>query len=112
MIILPPFVLFYNLAVDTKLLWIIAIAALATLGFVAVGTILSLISANTRMREVMLPLLQIPMMVPAVIAAVESTTMILSGEREGISAWLSLLGGFSIVYLVASYLMFEYAVEE
>ncbi|MBI4471344.1 MAG: heme exporter protein CcmB [Acidobacteria bacterium] len=112
LMILPPFVLFYNLAIDTKLLWIIAIAALGTLGFVAVGTILSLISANTRMREVMLPLLQIPMMVPVVIAAVESTTMILADEREGISTWLSMLGGFSIVYLLASYLMFEYAVEE
>jgi len=112
LMILPPFVLFYNLAIDTKLLWIIAIAALGTLGFVAVGTILSLISANTRMREVMLPLLQIPMMVPVVIAAVESTTMIFADEREGISTWLSMLGGFSIVYLLASYLMFEYAVEE
>lgn len=112
LVILLPFVLLYNLSFDTRILWIVAITALATLGFVAVGTILSTISANTRMREVMLPVLQIPLIIPVIVSAVEATMMILTNEREGISFWFSLLGGFSIVYLVTSYLIFEYAVEE
>ena len=50
--------------------------------------------------------------VPVVIASVESTSMVMSGQTDGVSAWLYLLGGFSIVYLTASYLVFEYVVEE
>jgi len=112
LVILVPFVLFYNQNFDSKILWIMGVTAVATLGIAAIGTILSTISANTRMREVMLPVLQIPLIVPVIICAVEATMLILSGEREGISFWFSLLGGFSIVYLTTSYLIFEYAVEE
>lgn len=111
-VILPLFVVFNNLHFDLQFLYIAGVTILGTFGFTAIGTILSMISANTRMKEVMLPVLQIPLTFPVVIAAVESTSLILSGTYEGISAWLSLLGGFSIVYLIASYLLFEYVVEE
>jgi hypothetical protein len=47
-----------------------------------------------------------------VIASVEATSMVLSGETKGISSWLYLLAGFSIVYLIVSYLVFEFVVEE
>ena len=112
LIILPIFVLFYNLRFNLQILEIAAISALGTFAFAAVGTILSTISANTRMKEVMLPILQIPLTVPVIVASVSATGAVLSGETEGISAWLYLLGGFSIVYLTASYLVFEFVVEE
>lgn len=112
MVVLPAFVVLYNLRFNAQVLWIAAIAVLGTLGFASIGTILSTISANTRMKEVMLPVLQIPLTFPVVIAAVESTSMVLSGNRTGISVWLYLLAGFTIVYLTASYLVFEYVVEE
>lgn len=111
-VILPLFVLFYNLRFNLQFVEIAAIAALGTLGFASIGTILSTISANTRMKEVMLPVLQIPLTVPVIIGAVEATSMILSGETDGISAWIYLMAGFSIIYLVLSYLIFEYVVEE
>ena len=85
---------------------------MGTLGIAAVGTILSTISANTRMKEVMLPILQIPLTVPVVIAAVEATSQILNSDKPQISTWLTILAGFSIVYLTVSYLVFEFAVEE
>ena len=112
MIILPVFTVMQHLHFDSKLLWIVGITIVGTLGFVSVGTTLSMISAHTRMKEVILPILQIPMTLPVIIAAVTATNMVLSGETAGISFPLSLLGVFSIVYLTASYLIFEYVVEE
>jgi len=112
MIILPVFVAFNNLQFDMKIVWTIAVTLLGTLGFVSVGTTLSMISSHTRMKEVMLPILQIPMTMPVVISAVSATGMVLRGETAGISFPLSLLGIFSTVYLTASYFLFEYIVEQ
>ena len=111
-IVLPVFVIINNLSFNLRLLGVAGVACLGTLGFAAVGTILSTISANTRMKEVMLPILQIPLTVPVVIASVEATSQILSGSTGEISTWLYILGGFSIVYLTVSYLVFEFVVEE
>ena len=112
LIVLPVFVVFNNLRFNLAFLEIAAIAALGTLAIASVGTILSTIAANTRMKEVMLPVLQIPLTLPVVIAAVEATGMVLSGETQQISSWLYLLAGFSIVYLTLSYLVFDFIVEE
>jgi len=112
LIVLPAFFILNNLSFDRTFFEIAAIAGLGTLGIAAVGTILSTISANTRMKEVMLPILQIPLTVPVVIASVEATGGVMGGDRPEISTWLSILAGFSIVYLTVSYLVFEYTVEE
>ena len=111
-VVLPVFILFNNLRFNLQFLEIAAIACLGTLGVATIGTILSTISANTRMKEVMLPVLQIPLTVPVVIASVEATSMVLTGETKGISTWLYLLAGFSIVYLTASYLVIDFVLEE
>ena len=112
MVILPVFAVMQHVHFDLKLLWIVGITIAGTLGFVSIGTTLSMISAHTRMKEVILPILQIPMTLPVIIAAVTATGMVLSEDTRGISFPLSLLGVFSIVYLTASYLIFEYVVEE
>jgi heme exporter protein B len=112
LVVLPVFFILNNLAFDQRFLGIIGISILGTLGIAAVGTILSTISANTRMKEVMLPILQIPLSVPVIIAAVEATSQILNNKEPEITAWLTILAGFSIVYLTVSYLVFEFAVEE
>ncbi len=64
------------------------------------------------MKEVLLPVLQIPMTFPVVLSAVQATAMVLNDDPRGISFPLSLLGVFSTVYLTASYFIFEYLVEE
>jgi len=112
LVLLPFFVVLNNLDFDTRLFWVIGIMLLGTLGFVAVGTTLSLISAQTRMKEVMLPVLQIPMTFPVILSAVQATSMVMSGDPRGVSYPLSLLGVFSTVYLTVSYFVFEYLVEE
>jgi len=112
LVILPLFVILNNLAFDVSLLWIVGITLLGTLGFVAIGTTLSLISAQTRMKEVLLPVLQIPMTFPVILSAVQATSLVMSDDTGGISFPLSLLGIFSTVYITASYFVFEYIVEE
>jgi heme exporter protein B len=112
LIILPVFAVLQHVHFDWKLLAIAGITIAGTLGFVSIGTTLSMISAHTRMKEVILPVLQIPMTLPVILSAVTATDMVLNGETTGISFPLSLLGVFSIVYLTASYFIFEYVVEE
>jgi heme exporter protein B len=111
-IILPLFVIFNGFNFDMKFAVTAGIACLGTIAIAGVGTILSTISSNTRMKEVMLPVLQIPLTVPVIIAAVESTREVLNEETRQISSWLYILAGFTIVYLTLSYLLFEFAVEE
>jgi heme exporter protein B len=112
LVVLPVFFILNNLNFDRRFFAIAGVSVLGTLGIAAVGTILSTISGNTRMKEVMLPILQIPLTVPVVIAAVEATSQIMNNDTPEISAWLTILAGFSIVYLTVSYLVFEFAVEE
>jgi heme exporter protein B len=112
MIILPLFVIFNGFNFDLKILEVGGIACIGTLAIAGVGTILSTISSNTRMKEVMLPVLQIPLTVPVIIAAVESTRQVMTDEIRQISSWLYILTGFTIVYLTLCYLLFEFAVEE
>jgi heme exporter protein B len=112
LIILPLFVIFNGFNFDLKILKVGGIACIGTLAIAGVGTILSTISSNTRMKEVMLPVLQVPLTVPVIIAAVETTRQVMTDEIRAISSWLYILSGFTIVYLTLCYLLFEFAVEE
>jgi heme exporter protein B len=105
--------LWYNFSFVPVLGHFALVTGLGTLGYVAVGTIFGAVAANTRMREVMLPVLQFPVAVPAFIAAIEGTTGALRGEPLAVYAdWVKLLVGFCIIFLVLSYLLFEYVLEE
>lgn len=103
----------YNFSFVPALRWFVATAFLGTLGYVSVGTIFGAIAANTRMREVMLPVLQFPVAVPIFIGAIEATSGVLRGDAPGEFAnWLKLLAAFSVVFVVLSYLLFEYVLYE
>ena len=90
--------------------------ALGTLGLAAVGTLLSALAAQTRAREVLLPVLLFPITVPALLAAVHSTAAALQGRMAwggaGDAPWLHLLIAFDLIYVVLSWLVFEFALEE
>ena len=110
---LPLFSIFFNLPILKIFPLLSLIIFLGLTGFLAVGTILSAMSVNTRMREVLLPILLFPIVVPVLIAAVQSTSKIFLGlGLEEISGWLKLLLAFDIIYIVVSYLTFEYVIEE
>jgi heme exporter protein B len=78
-----------------------------------VGTIVSAMTVHARAREVMLPILLFPLMLPALIAAVKLTGGVLDGQPwDEIRNWMELLVGFDVIFIVISYLAFEYVIEE
>lgn len=108
--IIPLSSVFFNVP-----LWlpeILLVVVLGTIGFAAVGTVFSAMSVNTRAREVLLPILLLPVIVPVLIAGVRVTGGILDGEPLGdLSNWLQLLIAFDVLYLAASFLTFDVVVE-
>jgi heme exporter protein B len=86
---------------------------LGLLGFAAIGTLFAAIAVRTRAREVMLPLLLLPLAVPIFIAGVKVTAHMLAGKPlADVAPWLNLMVGFDLIFLVVGWLVFEYAVEE
>lgn len=110
---LPLFALFLNIPIFDYLPGLLLVFALGTVGFASIGTLFAAMAVNSRMREVMLPILLFPLASPILIAAVETTGIVFrSGEWDELSSWISLLATFMIVFLVASLLLFEYILEE
>jgi heme exporter protein B len=94
-------------------LQLIPITILATVGFAAVGTLFSALSVNTKARDVMLPLLFLPVASPVIIAAIKSSALALSGEPWGaIGSWLGVMAAFDVIFLAVSPLVFEFVIEE
>jgi len=111
-VVLPAFVVFFDVALVPDRLWALAASfILGSAGFAAAGTLFSAVASNTRMRELMLPLLFLPLAVPALIAAVETTSFAL-GASDSASFWFRLLIVYDVVFVTVSLLVFEYAMEE
>ncbi len=116
--VLPLFVVFFNLSLwelltPTELATFFLVLLLGTVGYAAVGTILAGVAANTTMREVLLPVLLFPVSVPMVIGAAEATRLLFD-ENPDTSPWIwiRVLLVFTVVFLVVSWLTFEYVIEE
>ena len=89
------------------------VAFLGSLGYTAVGTLFAGISANARMREVLLPLLLFPIEVPILLGAMRTTgEAITRGSLAGVRGWVNLMGAFDILFVVAGLLLFEFVLEE
>jgi len=112
-ITVPALVVFYNLSLGGVAAPLIAIAILAAIGLVAVGTLFSAMAVNTRLAELLLPMLALPFFVPIVTAAAQATAKLLSGRPVvEASAWLKLLVAFDIVFVVACTLAYPFTVED
>ena len=112
-IALPLFALFFNVEIVPVLGRLAGVIVLATIGFVALGTLLSAIAVNTRFAELMLPVLMLPFLVPPIIAAVQVTARLLGGRPYSeMSAWIKLLVGYDIVVVVAALLLFEFTLDD
>ena len=113
LLIIPLFALFFQLNVWDVLLPLLLVAVLGTVGFAAIGTLFSALTANVRAREVLFPLLLFPLIVPVIIGTVTATGVVLAGGTLGdASGWLKLLGVFDTIFLATAYLTFEFAVEQ
>jgi len=111
LVVTPIFLALFNLPLFLPGLALII--ALALLGFAAVGTLFSAMAVNTRAREILLPILFLPVVVPVIIAAVQATGPVLAGMPwEEMVIYLQIITAFDIIYLVAATLVFEFVIEE
>ena len=112
-ITVPIAAVLYDLPLLTPLPGLAGVLFLGTLGFVTLGTYYAAMASRVRAREVLLPLLLFPMLIPLLVAAVGATKAVLTSDPMGYGpAWIKMLGAFDIVFLAATFLTFEYVIEE
>jgi len=89
------------------------VALLGTLGFSIIGTFYAALAVHVRARELMLPLLLFPALVPVLLGAVNATTLILTGDPDGVmSSWIRLLVAFDVIFFVVCTWIFPLVLEE
>jgi heme exporter protein B len=107
---LPVFIALFNLPLQPRLLVVIL---LGTIGLAVVGTLFSAMTVQARAREVLLPVLMLPIVIPVLIAAVKLTGGLLDNQPwDEIAHWLRFLLGFDVLFFAISYLAFDYVIEE
>ena len=111
--ILPLFMIFFNIDLLSHLGPLLVVVFLGTLGFCALGTLLSSLSSNLKTREIMLPILLYPLLIPIIIGAVRMTGQILDGtELSDMMKWIGLTASFDIIYIGVSIMTIDHILEE
>ncbi|MCB0211371.1 MAG: heme exporter protein CcmB [Anaerolineae bacterium] len=111
-IILPFFIILFNQPLGTLPL-LAGVVFLGSLAFASVGTLFSAMAVHTRARDVLLPIMLFPVIIPAMLAAVRLTAAILDNiPFDEVSQWLALLVAFDVIFIAASFMLFEFVVEE
>ena len=110
-IILPIFIVFFNLSAE-HLPALVGVVILGIIGFSGVGTLFSAMAVHTRAREVLLPILLFPVVIPVMLASVKLTAAVLDGVPfADVQNWFSLLVGFDLIFLALSFMLFDYVME-
>jgi heme exporter protein B len=110
-IVLPVYSVLYNTNLFQPGLLLVIL--LGSIGYVAVGTLLSSMAVQTRTRDVLLPILLFPVAIPVLIASVKASSGFLQGiEMAEIQPWLSLLITYDVVFTAVAFMVFDYVVEE
>jgi len=108
----PAVLLFYNVEVSWGGAVLIAgVTVLAAIGLVVVGTLFSAMAVNTRLAELLLPVLTLPFLVPVVVAAAQATAIILGGHPANAATWVKLLVCYDIVFAIACTLAYPFTIE-
>ena len=111
--LLPLFMVFFNVDLVSHLLPLLFVIFIGTLGFCSIGTLLSSLSSNLKTREIMLPILLYPLMVPVVIGAVRMTSQVLLGKPlSEMMNWIGLTLCFDIIYIGVSIMTIDHILEE
>ena len=112
--VVPVFALLFTFDLGARWLALVLVVVLVDVGFVAVGTLFASLAAQTRSRELMLPILALPVLVPIFIAGTQLTADLLAGgglEAVATRGWFGILIAFDVVFGVIGALAFEYVVE-
>ncbi len=109
---LPVFVILFSY--DLKnILGLFVIIILGTLGFIFVGTLLSALTVNTRTREILLPVILFPVLIPVILSAVTATGKILAnGNFSDVTGELQILIVYDIIFFIVAQMVFEYTIED
>lgn len=113
LVAIPAVALFYNLPIGETWLALTGVMLLASVGLVCIGTLFAGITANTRMAELLLPVLALPFFVPIVLPAAQATAQLLAGRPlSDALSWLRILLAFDLVFLYACTLAFPFTLED
>jgi heme exporter protein B len=109
--VLPVYSLLYN--INLFIPGLIGVILLGSLGYVVVGTLLASMAVQTRTRDVLLPILLFPVVIPLFIAAVKASAGCLQGlDMAEIWPWLNLLIVYDLLFTAVAFMVFDYVVEE
>jgi heme exporter protein B len=111
-LLLPIFAVLYNVYLAPVLGRLLLVLVLGTLGLTTTGTVFSAMASQARMRELLLPLLLLPVLTPVLIASTEATAGLLGDPPELRQVWLVFLVAFDVLFLTATWLFGEYLLEE
>jgi heme exporter protein B len=111
-VVMPLFWILFNLRSWSVLPALFGVVFLGTLGFSVVGTLLSAATLRARARELLLPLVLFPLMIPVILATIRCMEAILrAGELDDAAPWLRLLLGFDVIFVTLGILLFEWVIE-
>ena len=110
-IVLPIYSVLYN--VNLLRFDLVGVILLGSIGYTAVGTLLSTMSAQTRTREILLPILLFPVVMPVLLAAVKASSGLLAGaEFSEIRTPLNILIVYDVIFIAVAFMVFDFVVEE
>ncbi len=110
-IVLPVYSVLYN--VNLFNLGLLGVILLGSIGYVAAGTLLASMAVQTRTRDVLLPILLFPIVLPVIVSSVQASKGLLAGRVfADIAYWINLLVVYDIIFIAVAFLIFEYVVEE
>lgn len=113
LVALPAAAILYNVPMAGYALPLAGVALLAAIGVVSVGTLFAAMSVNTRLAELLLPLLALPFFVPVILPAAQASARLMSGRPVAeVAGYIKLLAAFDVVFLVACTLAYPYTLEE
>ena len=106
------FGVFFNLDLVPALPALVVVIGLGTVGFAAIGTLFAAMTTQVRARELLFPVLLLPVQVPVLLATVQATEAVLLGEPLGaVAHWLKLLAAADVVYVAVGVLTFDFVLE-
>ena len=92
---------------------LVVVILLGSIGYTAVGTLLATMSVQTRTRDVLLPILLFPVVLPVLIAAVKASSAILAGDDPtSIMPWVNLMLVYDVIFIAAAFMGFDFIVQE
>jgi heme exporter protein B len=112
LVLVPIFAVLYNLSLAGIVSRLILVLILGTIGLTVTGTVFAAVSAQARMRELLLPLLLLPILTPLLIASVESTASLFQEQPALDRTWVAFLAGFDIVFITASWLLSDFLLQD